>query len=64
MTNDVQNMHEMFTSVIVTLFNDLIKIFGILVILMLMNWRLAVLMLLLIPLLNRIPETPETVSAL
>ena len=49
LTNDIQNMHEMFTSVIVTLFNDLIKIVGILVILMLMNWRLAALMLLLIP---------------
>ena len=27
LTNDIQNMHEMFTSVIVTLFNDLIRIF-------------------------------------
>jgi ATP-binding cassette subfamily B protein len=50
LTNDIQNMHEMFTSVIVTLFNDLIRILGILVLLCLMNWRLALLMLLLIPL--------------
>ncbi|MBU0482739.1 MAG: ABC transporter ATP-binding protein/permease [Proteobacteria bacterium] len=49
LTNDIQNMHEMFTSVIVTLFNDLIKLVGILTILMLMNWRLAALMLVLIP---------------
>jgi len=49
LTNDIQNMHEMFTSVIVTLFNDLVRIFGILVILCLMNWRLALLMMLLIP---------------
>jgi ATP-binding cassette subfamily B protein len=50
LTNDIQNMHEMFTSVIVTLFNDLVRIFGILILLWLMNWRLALLMLLLIPL--------------
>ncbi|MDT8336041.1 MAG: ABC transporter ATP-binding protein, partial [Desulfurivibrionaceae bacterium] len=49
LTNDIQNMHEMFTSVIVTLFNDLARIIGILVILCLMNWRLALLMLLLVP---------------
>ena len=50
LTNDIQNMHEMFTSVIVTLFNDLVRIFGIMIILLLMNWRLALLMLLLVPL--------------
>jgi len=50
LTNDIQNMHEMFTSVIVTLFNDLIRMTGILVILILLNWRLALLMMLLIPL--------------
>ncbi|MBU0482905.1 MAG: ABC transporter ATP-binding protein/permease [Proteobacteria bacterium] len=49
LTNDIQNMHEMFTSVIVTLFNDLIRIFGILIILFLMNWKLALIMCLLIP---------------
>jgi len=50
LTNDVQNMHEMFTSVIVTLFNDAIRIIGILVLLFWLNWRLAVLMSLLLPL--------------
>ena len=49
LTNDVQNMHEMFTSVIVTLFNDAIRIMGILVLLYWLNWRLAVLMTLLLP---------------
>ncbi|MFN2365139.1 MAG: ABC transporter ATP-binding protein, partial [Desulfurivibrionaceae bacterium] len=49
LTNDIQNMHEMFTSVIVTLFNDMVRIAGILVILCLMNWRLALIMMLLIP---------------
>jgi len=49
LTNDVQNMHEMFTSVIVTLFNDAIRIIGILVLLYWLNWRLAILMSLLLP---------------
>jgi ATP-binding cassette subfamily B multidrug efflux pump len=50
LTNDVQNMHEMFTSVIVTLFNDALQIFGILVLLYWLNWRLALFMSLLLPL--------------
>ena len=49
LTNDIQNMHEMFTSVMVTLFNDLLKLAGILVILYLMNVRLALLMSLFVP---------------
>lgn len=49
LTNDIQNMHEMFTSVIVTLFNDLIRIGGIMLLLFLMNWRLALLMIILVP---------------
>jgi len=49
LTNDVQNMHEMFTSVIVTLFNDAIRIIGILILLFWLNWRLALLMILLLP---------------
>lgn len=49
LTNDIQNMHEMFTSVIVTLFNDLIRVLGILAVLYWMNWRLALVMSLLIP---------------
>jgi ATP-binding cassette subfamily B protein len=49
LTNDIQNMYEMFTSVIVTLFNDLVRLVGILVILLLMNWRLALMMLVLVP---------------
>ncbi|MDX1776377.1 MAG: ABC transporter ATP-binding protein, partial [Desulfobulbales bacterium] len=49
LTNDVQNMHEMFTSVIVTLFNDALRILGILALLFWLNWRLALLMSLLLP---------------
>jgi ATP-binding cassette subfamily B protein len=50
LTNDIQNMNEMFTSVIVTLFNDMLRLFGILIILFWMNPRLASLMALFIPL--------------
>ena len=49
LTNDVQNMHEMFTSVIVTIFNDAIRIIGILIVLYWLNWRLALMMSLLLP---------------
>jgi len=37
LTNDIQNMHEMFTSVIVTLFNDLLRLAGVLVLLVAIN---------------------------
>jgi ATP-binding cassette, subfamily B, multidrug efflux pump len=50
LTNDVQSMHEMFTSVLVTLLNDVLKIFGILCILYLTNIRLALLMTPFLPL--------------
>jgi ATP-binding cassette subfamily B protein len=49
-SNDIQNMHEMFTSVIVTLFNDLLQLLGIMAILFWMNWRLALLLTMLVPL--------------
>jgi ATP-binding cassette subfamily B multidrug efflux pump len=49
LTNDIQNMHEMFTSVIVTLFNDCISIVGILAVLFWMNYRLALVVCILIP---------------
>ncbi len=50
LTNDIQNMHEMFTSVMVTLFNDFLKLIGIFCFLYMMNVRLALLMSLFIPL--------------
>ncbi len=49
LTNDIQNMHEMFTSVMVTMFNDLLRIIGILFALFLMNARLALIMSLFVP---------------
>jgi ATP-binding cassette subfamily B protein len=50
LTNDIQNMHEMFTSVLVTVFNDLLRIVGILVVLFLLNAKLALVMSLYVPL--------------
>ena len=50
LTNDIQNMHEMFTSVMVTLFNDGLKLAGIFWFLFAMNWRLALAMMGFIPL--------------
>lgn len=50
LTNDIQNMNEMFTSVIVTLFNDMLKLIGILALLFWMNPRLAGVMTIFIPL--------------
>ncbi|MBU1564312.1 MAG: ABC transporter ATP-binding protein/permease [Proteobacteria bacterium] len=49
LTNDIQNMNEMFTSVIVTLFNDLLRLLGILVLLFWMNPPLAALMSIFVP---------------
>lgn len=43
-TNDVQNLYEMFTSVIITLFNEGVRLVGILAILFWMNWRLALIL--------------------
>lgn len=49
LTNDIQNMHEMFTSVLVTIFNDLLRIVGILIVLFIINARLALVMSIFVP---------------
>ena len=49
LTNDIQNMHEMFTSVMVVLFNEALKLAGVFVFLFWMNAGLALLMLLFAP---------------
>jgi ATP-binding cassette subfamily B protein/subfamily B ATP-binding cassette protein MsbA len=49
-TNDVENIHEMFTSIIINLFRDAFLMLGILVVLMKINWHLALLCLSLLPL--------------
>ncbi|MBT8330651.1 MAG: ABC transporter ATP-binding protein/permease, partial [Desulfofustis sp.] len=50
LTNDVQNMYEMFTSVLVTMFNDILRLIGILVVLYLLNVQLALVMTIFVPL--------------
>ncbi|MFW2366553.1 MAG: ABC transporter ATP-binding protein [Desulforhopalus sp.] len=50
LTNDIQNMNEMFTSVIVTLFNDFLRLIGILCLLFWMSPRLALVMSIFVPL--------------
>ncbi len=50
LTNDIQNMHEMFTSVIVTLFNDILRLIGILFLLFWMNPGLAATLSIFVPL--------------
>lgn len=49
LTNDIQNMYEMFTSVIVTLFNDGVRLVGILAIMFWMNWRLTLVLCAIFP---------------
>ena len=49
LTNDVQNMNEMFTSVIVTIFNDFLRLGTIVLLLFWMNFRLAALLVCFIP---------------
>ncbi|MBW1850879.1 MAG: ABC transporter ATP-binding protein [Deltaproteobacteria bacterium] len=48
-TNDIENLNEMFKSVVVTVFKDFFVLSGILVILLYLNWRLAIISFTLIP---------------
>ena len=41
MTNDVQNMHELFTTFIAMVFKDIFLLMGISVVLLMLDWRLA-----------------------
>jgi len=49
-TNDIQNMHEMFTSIMVTLFNDLLKMACIIILLISLNPKLGSLLCIFVPL--------------
>ena len=49
-TNDIQNMHELFTSVISLVFKDLFLLMGIASVLLVMNWKLALVSFLVLPL--------------
>ena len=47
--NDIQNMHELFTSVVAFVFKDLFLLTGIAVVLLSINWRLALVSFTVIP---------------
>jgi ATP-binding cassette subfamily B protein len=49
LTSDVQNMHEFFTSIITVLFKDIFLVLGITVVLLLMNWQLALICFVMLP---------------
>jgi len=48
-TNDVENLNEMFKTVLVTLFKDIFIVVGILAILLSLNWKLALICFILLP---------------
>jgi ATP-binding cassette subfamily B multidrug efflux pump len=48
-TNDIENLNEMFKSVLITVFKDIFLLSGILVVLVYLNWRLALLSFFLLP---------------
>jgi ATP-binding cassette subfamily B multidrug efflux pump len=49
-TNDIQNMHDMFTSFVSMVFKDIFLLAGIAVVLLAMDWRLALLTFTVLPL--------------
>ena len=48
-TNDIENLNEMFKSVIITVFKDILILIGILAVLLYLNWRLALVCFALLP---------------
>jgi len=48
-TNDTQNMHELFTSVISFVFKDIFLLFGIMFVLITINWKLALVSFISLP---------------
>lgn len=48
-TNDIENLNEMFKSVLVTLLKDAFVLTGIIVILLYMNWQLALVSFIILP---------------
>lgn len=48
-TNDIQNMHELFTSVIAFIFKDIFLLLGIAGVLLAINWRLALVTFTVLP---------------
>jgi len=48
-TNDIENLNEMFKSVMITVFKDVFILAGILVVLLYLNWKLALVCFALLP---------------
>jgi len=48
-TNDIENLNEMFKSVLITIFKDIFLLSGIIVVLVYLNWRLALISFMLLP---------------
>lgn len=48
-TNDIENLNEMFKSVVITVFKDIFILTGILTVLLYLNWRLALVCFALLP---------------
>ena len=48
-TNDIENLNEMFKSVLITVFKDIFLLSGIITVLIFLNWRLAVISFALLP---------------
>ena len=51
-TNDIENLNEMFKSVLVTIFTDVFILAGILVMLLYLNWRLALVSFTILPVIS------------
>ncbi len=48
-TNDIENLNEMFKSVLITIFKDIFILAGIIAILLFLNWKLALISFTLLP---------------
>jgi len=48
-TNDIENLNEMFKTVLVTFFKDIFILMGILIVLIYLNWRLALVSFIILP---------------
>ncbi len=49
-TNDIQTLNEMFTSGVVSVIGDLLSLIGIVVVMLMLNWKLALVTFIVVPL--------------
>jgi ATP-binding cassette, subfamily B, multidrug efflux pump len=55
-TSDVDVINDLFTSGVVTIFSDIFTLIGIMVILLVMNWRLAIVAFMVLPLIGLVTQ--------